>query len=136
VNRTVRFVVLGLILALLAIPLSSVISDWYFARSANQIAILHQYFPHAPCGEAKFDAVEIEDSVFDYRYQFRISGSDVCYQGLKQATEKFGYHPGDANSALADDSWLVAPKKNIGVETVALKFLSDKKTILWLRDKT
>ena len=139
-NRTVRFVVLGLILALLAIPISSVIfsviSNWHFARSANQIAILSDYFPQTPCGKATFDALEIEDSLFDYRYQFRISGSAACYQALKQAAETQRYLPGEANSALADDSWLVGPKKNMGAETVALKFLSDGKTILWLRDKT
>ena len=135
-NRTVRFVVLGLILTLLAIPIFSVISNWHFARSANQIAILSDYFPQTPCGKATFDAKEIEDSLFDYRYQFQISGSAACYQGLKQAAETQGYLPGEANSALADDSWLVGPKKNMGAETVALKFLSDGKTILWLRDKT
>jgi hypothetical protein len=136
VNRTIRFVVLGVILTLLVIPISSVISNWHFSRSANQIAILSDYFPDAPCGLATFDALEIEDSVFDYRYHFKISGSAACYQGLKQAAEMQGYLPGEAKSALADDSWLVGPKKNIGAETVALKFLPDEKTILWLRDKT
>lgn len=135
-NRIIRFVLLGAILALLTIPIFSVISNWRFARSANQIVILSDYFPQAPCGKATFNALEIEDSLSDYRYHFQISGSAACYRGLKQAAEKAGYLPGENDSALADASWLVGPKKNMGAETVALKFLSDGKTILWLRDKT
>jgi hypothetical protein len=107
----------------------------YFRSDARQLEILKKYVANIDCDDAKFSVVEIEDTPFDWGYVFDIQATPACISSLQSGLLKNGYKPGELNSALADQNWLVNTHER-GEEIVAFRFDPNKNKVTWLRDKT
>lgn len=110
-------------------------SSLYFRSDTRQLAILKNYLPDIDCDDAEFSAVQIEDSLYDWGYVFDIQAAPACISSLQSGLRKNGYKPGETNSALADQNWLVNTHEP-GEEVVAFRFDPNKNKVTWLRDKT
>lgn len=110
-------------------------SSMYFRSDTHQLAVLKKYLPDIDCDGAEFSAVQIEDSLFDWGYVFDIQAAPTCISSLLSGLRKNGYKPGESNSALANQNWLVNPHAP-GEEVVAFRFDPNKNKVTWLRDKT
>lgn len=101
-------------------------------RPADNDTLL-AYVPEARCADAKFDMIERSDSIQDWRYVVRISGSPDCVTSLRQSL--------DAKGATASDiplitGLLLPGHTNSEQEAVAFDFEEEPGAVIWTRDKT
>lgn len=139
-NKAIKWV-FGLLIVAIAIPVLAIeIRNWHFLSDQNQASILLRYYPKSKCIEAKFEAQEINADWQDYSYVFKISGSKICFDSLKNSVIKIEPMPGDVIAkdadAMEDFAWYDIPQKDPFDEMVGLKFESDGQTILWKRVQT
>lgn len=109
------------------------LDDARFRSSAHQRQIFASYVPDAQCPDATFDPREIQDSAFDYHYNFEIRASPACIATLRTSLDRHGYRAGKPGNALTEGGlWHQATP---GAETVVFRFGADGRSATWIRDK-
>jgi hypothetical protein len=104
----------------------------YFASNYRQRAILRDYYPEVDCSDADFDLVEREDTLLDWRYVVRISGSQTCLQSLRRALLRRGF----VNRHDIEPMGLQPQRQSSQKEVVGFDFDREPGAVYWTRDKT
>lgn len=94
---------------------------------------LKDYLPEARCATAKFEMIEQEESIQDWRYVARISGSPDCVASLRVALKAKRARP----SEIPLITGLLLPgHTDTEHEAVAFDFDAEPGAVIWTRDKT
>ena len=103
-----------------------------FASDRRQREILNDYYPDVDCRDAKFELKERSETLQDWYYVVRISGSERCVTSLRRSLARRGFVYRRDLEPFA----LAIPGRSTEDELVSFDFDREPGAVYWARDKT